>query len=256
MIEMTNVNSEIPDIMGFNKTSEAGFDVFASSIFLFGCNMRCPYCMNGRLVIEKKSDWKNPVKKVDINLVKNHVLENNVEWVMISGGEPLLTPEYKLKNLLDMIASWGCKIGISTNGTNPDKLNNIIDKINYIALDLKSSRPSVYEDLEFRKSKKEECFHKFLRTKSLLVLEKQNREDFTYELRTTLYPAYFNLDSVDEIGGILRSDEVWVFQQFRHAKNMLYPEEAKQYNPYSNEYIEEIVYSAKKYCDNVMVRYV
>jgi pyruvate formate lyase activating enzyme len=246
----------LPKIMGFNKTSEAGFNVFASSIFLFGCNMRCPYCMNGRIVIQKESDWASPVKEVDLNIVKSHVIENKVDWVMISGGEPTLTPLLKLKNLINEIKSWGCRVGISTNGTNPDIILKIIDDIDHVALDLKSSKVEVYEELEFRIGKKKDCFNNFLKTKSILCSQVKKRTNFSYEIRTTLYPEYFNLTSVDEIGGIIRENETWVFQQYRHAKNMLDEDRAKKQDPYSEEILGEIVESAKKYCNNVKVRYV
>ena len=247
---------DFPRIMGFNKTSEAGFDVFASSIFLFGCNMRCPYCMNGRLVVEKERDWRNPVKEVDMGYIKNHIQKNSVEWVMISGGEPTLTPLPKLNNLIDEIRSWGCKVGISTNGTNPDVIKYILCKLNYVALDLKSSDPLAYEELEVRSHKKKECFANFLKTKSLLCKESKERDNFRYELRTTLYPEYFSLNSVEEICGIIREDETWVFQQYRHAKNMLDEDRAKKQNPYGMNELDKIVEKASTYCPNVKLRYV
>ena len=40
---------KIPKIYGFNKTSEAGVKVFAPSIFVQGCNFKCPFCFNSKL---------------------------------------------------------------------------------------------------------------------------------------------------------------------------------------------------------------
>ena len=144
--------SKFPEIMGFNKTSEAGFNLFATSIFLFGCNLRCPYCVNGRIVVVKPEDWEKPVKTIDLEVIKKHVLETRTEWVMISGGEPTFTPLDKLNNLIDEIRSWGCKIGISTNGTRPEIIEQILPKLNYVALDIKAYGTAAYAalDIKFR----------------------------------------------------------------------------------------------------------
>ena len=61
---------KLPDIKGFNKCSEAGIDTFAPAIFLEGCNLCCPYCMNVNLV---KREVENIV---DISEVKAYVLES------------------------------------------------------------------------------------------------------------------------------------------------------------------------------------
>ena len=116
----------LPKIYGISSCSEAADNIFAPSIFLFGCNLRCPYCMNTKAVIA------NPeiglAKEIPFDEIKGRLLEDVSGWVMISGGEPLLTPAYRLHALLTEIKSWGKKIGISTNGTLPDVLNMIIDE--------------------------------------------------------------------------------------------------------------------------------
>lgn len=240
--------------MGYNKTSEAGFNLFATSIFLFGCNMRCPYCMNGRIVVVKPEDWDKPVKTVPLEIVKEHVFESGTKWVMISGGEPLLTPLEKLHNLLDEIHSWDCNIGISTNGTYPELLSQIINKIDYVAMDLKSDSPKIYSKTDIKNGDK--SFSKMIQTKCMLYKQKMEREDFDYEIRTTLYPEFFNINSVENIAGIIRPEEKWVFQQFRHAKNMLDETRAKSIEPFSPPEIKSIIKKAKKHSKHVRLRYV
>lgn len=244
----------LPYIMGFNKTSEAGFNLYATSIFLFGCNLRCPFCMNGRIVVVKPEDWTKPVKTVDLNDVKTHVLENNVKWVMISGGEPTSTPMKKLLNLINEVKSWGVSIGISSNGTNPQELKQILQLINYVAMDFKSSDSKVYSAIDIKN--KDSSFTNMLSSLENMRKEKSERKDFNYEVRTTVYPKYFTLDSVKEIANYVKRNEIWVFQQFRHAKNMLDEKEAKSVIPYSEVEYNTIVEEAKKYNDCVVKRYV
>jgi len=253
---MENQNKKLPQIMGFNKTSEAGFNVFAPSIFLFGCNLRCPYCMNGRIVVEKPEDWNRPVKTVPLEKIKAYVEENGAEWMMISGGEPTLTPLVKLENLLDEIRSWGCKIGMSSNGTIPDVLETILPKLNYVAMDLKTDDEEAYKGLEVRRKHKEHTIDYVLKSKAMLKKNKAEREDFDFEVRTTIYPEYFTLDRIPNFKKFVDKDDIWVLQQFRHAKNMLYQEEAESWKPYSKDEMEEMLVEAKKICRQTYLRYV
>ena len=249
-------NKNLPPIMGFNKTSEAGFNVFAPSIFLFGCNLRCPYCMNGRIVIVKPEDYDRPVKTVPLEKVKTYVKENKCDWVMISGGEPTLTPSAKLHNLLDEIISWGCKIGMSSNGTLPEVLEDILPKLNYVAMDLKTDNEELYKELEARKQKRNVVIENVLKSKALLKNNKKDRDDFNYEVRTTMYPEYFSLESIPNFKKFVDEDDIWVLQQFRHAKNMLYQEEAESYTPYSDEEMAKLLDEAKKFCPETYLRFV
>lgn len=209
--------------------------------------------MNGRIVVVKPEDWDKPVKTVLLDVVREHVKESGTDWVMISGGEPTLTPAKKLNNLMEEIKSWGCKIGISTNGTYPENLKNILPSLNYVAMDLKSDSPELYDKIDV---KHDDSFSRMIQSKCMLYKERCDRDDFQYEVRTTLYPEFFNIDSVSKIAGIIRPDEHWVFQQFRHAKNMLNHEEALSVKPYTEDHVKEIVQEAEKHCDNVHVRYV
>jgi pyruvate formate lyase activating enzyme len=226
-------NNTLPSIMGFNKTSEAGFNIFAPSIFLFGCNMRCPFCMNGRIVVVKTEDWDKPVKKVSIETIEKYIDEEKPEWMMISGGEPTITPFKKLNALLDWLLSKNLKIGMSTNGTYPDILEKIIDKLSYVAMDIKGNEIT-YSTLDIKN--KENSYNKMI--KSLTLLEEKKGDNFTYEVRTTLYPLYTDQKVLDGIYEFLPENSIWVWQQYRHTKNMLIPEEALQVEPFSFEQIE------------------
>jgi len=237
-------NKKIPQICGFNKCSEAGIDVFAPAIFLNRCNFRCPYCMNAKLA-RGKSD-----KSLDIEEIKQYVKEDKSEWFMISGGEPLCGNIPHLINLLKEIQTWGCKIGISTNGSYPRTLKRILPLINYIAMDFKAVLEEDYK--EFGNGLGSSMI---IESKNILMENKKERDDFDYEVRTTLYPKYIDKEAMHEIGSVMRKDDTWVLQQFRHVKNML-DTIAYEVEPYSKEEVESLVKIAKEYSDNVRVRYV
>jgi len=239
--------SKLPDIYGFNKTSEAGVNVFAPSIFLKGCNLRCPYCINARLVRDK-------VESVDINKIKQYVAEEKCEWVMISGGEPTMTPINALIALINECKSWGCKVGLSTNGSNPDVLQRLLPLLDYVALDMKCYRVKDYVSLS-PEHKKESYLINLFRSWSKIVENKLSRSNFEYEVRTTLFPPFIDKKAIRELGSALRFDTNWILQQFRHSENML-NKEAYDIEPYTEDEIKKLLEIAKRYCKNARLRYV
>lgn len=240
------MRGNLPIIQGFNKTSEAGFNTFAVSIFLGGCNLRCPYCMNANLVHKK-------TKGVDIEEIKQYVTNEKVGWVMISGGEPTITEESSFLTLLEEIKSWGCKIGMSTNGTNSEVLRTIIGNLNYVALDFKSPKNEDYDSIAPKDSIV--IMNQVYISQSILAINKHKRKDFDYEIRTTLYPPFISESNIGDIGSIIRKDDKWVLQQFRHSKNML-DKKCLDVQPYTEQEVKEIMDVAKIFCNNVTLRYV
>ncbi len=244
---------DYPKIHGFNKTSEAGNNIFAPSIFLGGCNFRCPYCMNSKLISPESNEFMS-LKAIDINDIKNFVLENKCTMLMISGGEPFMQDMNLLINLFKEILSWGCQIGISTNGSFHGKIEKLIGYIKYVAMDIKSSSINTYKDLDVLFGVN--SFSKVIAT-SLLLRDMKQKKLLDYEFRTTLYPPMIDISHIRAIGErFIKKDDTWILQQFRKSKKMLDPW-AQTIEPYSHEVIEkDIVEEAKKFTDNVIFKYV
>lgn len=239
---------KLPNIYGFNKTSEAGVNIFSPSIFLKGCDLRCPYCMNSKLLTNK-------VTPIDIQMAERYIKEEKCDWIMISGGEPTVTPIELLINLIKECQSWGCKVGLSTNGNNPEILENILLLLNYVALDIKCYRADDILMLGSKLRTNHDYLIRVIRSLSKIVENKSSRVDFSYEVRTTLFPLFIDKTAINEIGSLLRSDTNWVLQQFRHSDCML-SQKAYDIKPYSEEEINDFLGMAKKYCNNVWLRYV
>ena len=131
-------------------------------------------------------------------------------------------------------------------------LYKVISKLNYAALDIKSSNREGYEKL----GSNDNDYADILTSRQLLLSAKDIRKDFDYEIRTTVYPVLINNDSLMEIGlKFINKEDKWVLQQFRHSKNMLDPL-CKNIKPYSDDVINAMIEIAKKYCNNVVLRYV
>jgi pyruvate formate lyase activating enzyme len=158
-----------PQIYGFNHFSEAGPDEFSPSVFLGGCNLRCPYCMNSKLVLDCQC-----LPTINIEQIKAFVTENKCEWMNISGGEITVQPTESLIELLKEIRSWGCKIAISTNGVLTDKIRPIIKYIDYVTMDIKTSEHRYYLVCEYNFDQK--CFSYVINTLNILREQKTKRD--------------------------------------------------------------------------------
>ena len=97
--------------------------VLSCIVFTAGCNFRCPFCHNGELVVDTD----------DIELTKEEELfaylkkrKNVLDGVVVSGGEPLIHKD--IEDLIRKIKDLGYKVKLDTNGSNPDKLKDLIDK--------------------------------------------------------------------------------------------------------------------------------
>ncbi|MEK6816279.1 MAG: anaerobic ribonucleoside-triphosphate reductase activating protein, partial [Nanoarchaeota archaeon] len=122
-------------IAGFVKTSMVDYPGnIVSTVFLSGCNFRCPYCHNPNLVSSGPSNFSEEEVfghlKMRIGLI---------DGVCVSGGEPTINPE--LVEFLKKIKSLGLLVKLDTNGSNPDMLRKILDEklVDYIAMDVKAA---------------------------------------------------------------------------------------------------------------------
>ena len=78
-------------ICGFNKTTLLDYPGrVACTIFLGGCNFRCPFCQNGALVVEPDTQYGYSEDEILAFLKKRKGI---LDGVCVSGGEPTLAPE-------------------------------------------------------------------------------------------------------------------------------------------------------------------
>jgi pyruvate formate lyase activating enzyme len=238
----------IPKIYGFNKTSEAGIKVFAPSVFIQGCNLQCPFCFNSVLA---KSQMKKE-DEVPLDVVDKFIDEHNPEMIMISGGEPLMLKN--IEKLMDHFIDQGLMIGLSTHGIFSDRVYKILPKINYVALDIKSANPKVYKFLDLIKDNN--SFGNVLLSHGLLKDQKERRDDFDYEVRTTLYPPYVNLESIHKLGRNMDQGERWILQQYRPTKRLYDMEATRNVEPYDWDTLQEMLEAARTYTKEAHLRYV
>ena len=112
----------------------------ACTVFLDGCNFRCPFCHNAELLTDAE-----PVMTPEELLAFLKKRQGILEGVCITGGEPTIHPE--LPGLLRAIRMLGYPIKLDTNGYRPQTLRGLLEEglLDYVAMDLKNS-PEGYAD--------------------------------------------------------------------------------------------------------------
>ena len=107
----------------------------ACTVFLGGCDFRCPFCHNA-LLVDAAAPAELTREELLSFLKKRRGL---LDGVCLTGGEPLLRPG--LTGLLEDIRALGYPVKLDTNGSHPDRLRAAAEAglVDYVAMDVKNS---------------------------------------------------------------------------------------------------------------------
>jgi len=200
----------------------------AATIFLCGCNFRCPFCYSGELVLpEKIKEQPKITESVFFDFLKEK--KGLLEGVVICGGEPTIHKE--LPDFCQKIKDLGFLVKLDTNGSNPETLKDLIEKklVDYVAMDVKSPKEK-YQFFSGSKLVKEV-------EKSINIL-KEDKVDF--EFRTTLAPGLKKEDILNLSGWIAGEKVNYFLQEFNSQKEVL-NSEILSLPVLKKEEIEEII---------------
>ena len=159
----------------------------ACTVFLQGCNFRCPFCHNSDL-LGKDGPQTISVEELMTFLKKRVGL---LDAVCITGGEPTLQKD--LPELIRQIKTLGYLVKLDTNGSRPAVLKQLAEEklIDYVAMDIKNS-PSRYGQTVG------------LPNMDLSPLEESIRyllqNHVAYEFRTTVADELHNAQDMQEMG--------------------------------------------------------
>lgn len=162
----------------------------ACTVFLGGCNFRCPFCHNSELFMGKPEKLMEEEDFFQFLSKRKGLLDG----VCVSGGEPTLYKE--LPAFLARIKELGFFVKLDTNGYRPEVLKELVEKklVDYVAVDVKNS-PAMYaqtvglETLDLAKIRESLAF---------LI-----SGDTAYELRTTLVAQLHTEASIQDMGAWL-----------------------------------------------------
>ena len=236
------------------KTTLVDFpSVLSAAFFLPGCNLRCPYCQNRELVLglsspTEEDNWCS-LEELFAHLEKR---KNILSGLVISGGEALMNS--KCKEILYRAKEMGYKTKVDTNGTFPQKLQEILkDKElepDFIALDVKTSPEKYLEKLlNFNnQAAADSLAHKILESIEILSSLPPERREF----RTVLVPSIVDETDIERISNLLPPDAVWYMSHFSNA-SCLSPD-FENIAPFSKDEEENFLKIARKKIKNTFLR--
>lgn len=190
------------DIAGLQKLTLLDFpEKVACTVFLPGCNLRCPFCHNFSLIEQPPRIGEDELFRF---LASRRGL---LDGVAVTGGEPLLSPE--LPALLRRIRALGFAVKLDTNGCFPDGLAALLDEglVDYVAMDIKNS-PEKYAKTVGRAG----VFDAVHRSAARLM-----RGEVAYEFRTTVVDELHEPSDFDAVGQWLAGAERFFLQCFRES---------------------------------------
>ncbi|MGI6433779.1 MAG: anaerobic ribonucleoside-triphosphate reductase activating protein [Syntrophomonadaceae bacterium] len=214
----------------------------AAVLFTRGCNLCCPFCHNGHLLLKPR---RTDNQGIDLETVLEFLRERAgfLDGVVISGGEPTLNKE--LPQVCRAIKELGCLVKLDTNGTRTEMLGGLIaDKlIDYVAMDIKA--PLDYQDYlaaSGRLSREE-----FLNIRNSMHLLRQ--APLEVEFRTTVVPAYHQAEDLRKIASAIAGASLYTLQQF-NPRQALEPT-LRAIKPYSAGELQEMAALLKPYVKRI-----
>lgn len=216
----------------------------ACTVFLGGCNFRCPWCHNGPVVL---TDGTSVLMSVGELLGFLESRKGRLQGVCISGGEPTLYPT--LPRLIREIRSLGFEVKLDTNGTNPEMLRSLIDEglVSYVAMDIKNS-PGKYPATVGLASCDGNSLSVIEGVKKSAELLMEGRVDF--EFRTTLMQELHTAEDMDAIGSWLRGGEKYFLQTYRDEGDLL----VGGFTPFTAEQTRGLLDRLRQYIPNAEIR--
>ena len=210
----------------------------ACTVFIAGCNFRCPFCHNASLVVDIPKETEITEEAFFAFLQKRIGI---LDGVCVSGGEPLLQPDIEvfIKKIKDM----GFAVKLDTNGSFPDKLIHLVEQgfVDYVAMDIKN------------------CLESYAITAGVEVLDSgaiQKSVSYLkeghvpYEFRTTVVKHYHSKESFEEIGKWLAGSEKYFLQNFVDSGDLI----GKHTRGCSEEEMKDFLQVVRKYIPNAQLR--
>lgn len=216
------------EIGGLEKTTLIDYPGrLAATIFLIGCNFRCPFCYSAELVLPEKIKEQPRISEKELfDFLKER--QGLLEGVVICGGEP--TIHKNLPDFIKKIKDLGYLVKLDTNGSNPEILKKLIDEklIDYVAIDIKAPK----EKYELAAGVKVNISNI---EKSVNILKK---EKVDYEFRMTIVPTLHAKEDIIEIAKWIGPVRRFYLQNFRPEKTL--NPEFEKIKPYSKDFLLEI----------------
>ncbi len=226
-------------ISGLQKLTLLDFpNLVACTIFLPGCQFKCPFCQNSSLVTEIIN-----VPEIDENEVLSYLKSRQgiLDGVCVTGGEPTLQSD--LKEFIQKIKNLGFKVKLDTNGYNPKILKELIDLslLDYVAMDIKNSIDKYPITCGVKSLKIENIL-------SSIDILKENK--IPYEFRTTVIKEFHEENDFKKIAQLIRGVKTYYLQEYKDSETCI----QRGFHAYSLNEMKEFVRLLEKEGINTEIR--
>lgn len=195
-----------------NKTTLLDYpEHVAATVFLGGCNFRCPFCQNGELVLHPFSQPEIERQEVMSFLQKRKGI---LTGVCITGGEP--TMEGGLKDFIREIKQLDYLVKLDTNGYHPEVIEELLKEnlLDYIAMDIKNCIAR-YPQTVGRETLETE---RILASVALIM-----DSGIDYEFRTTVVKELHGEKEMTAIGKEIAGAEAYFLQSYQESEGVIAP---------------------------------
>ena len=226
------------DIQGLQKMTLLDYPgKVACTVFLGGCDFRCPFCHNGELVLSPAPAEMDQEELLAFLKKRQGLLDG----VCITGGEPLLRPD--LKGLLEDIHALGYPVKLDTNGSHPRALVDLVERklVDYVAMDVKNSPERYPETVGVP-----ELDVGPIRESVGFLLEGM----VDYEFRTTVVREFHDSDSFRAMGPWLAGAKRYFLQSFVDRDTVI----QEGLLPWGREELEEFAAIVRPWVPEVALR--
>ena len=213
----------------------------ACTVFLGGCNFRCPWCHNYDLATNKAPE----IMTIPNLLGFLQERKDKLEGVAITGGEPCLNDD--LPDLLKGIKEIGYKVKLDTNGSQYEMLKTVIEKgiVDYVAIDIKNSPYKYMMTIGVEYVTDLYSGYEIGKSVNMLI-----NSDIDYEFRTTVIDEFHETSDFEEIGGLIQGAKRYYLQPFVDRESVLY----EGFHAPSQEKLIECLEVVRKYVPQAEIR--
>jgi len=231
----------LPPIKAFLPSSMIEWEGrLSTTVFLPGCNFRCPFCHASALVLHA-----DELPTIPLDGITGHLRDNQgwIDGVVISGGEATLHPG--LPALIRTLRQYVPGVKLDTNGTRPDAIAALIRDglIDAVAMDVKAPL-----DLTYHRATGTRVDLEAVRA-SIDLLRTSGIE---HEFRTTVVPEIHEMADVVGIARALGEGETLVLQQFAPLECL--DPTFLDVQPFSREILREMAAAAQEFVAECHVR--
>lgn len=233
------------EIKGLQKLTLLDFPgLTGATVFIGGCNFRCPFCQNSDLVVrELEQETETIDEDAFFAFLKSR--QGLLDGVCVSGGEP--TIHHELPDFVRKIKEMGFKVKLDTNGSNPRMLAELIEEglLDSVAMDIKNDEANYAMTAGLPPMLIHNILSRVCESIDIIM-----ESGVTYEFRTTAVKGLHTRENFEGIGHLIKGADQYYIQNFVDSGRVI----EDGFSGFSKEELESFAEAAAGYVKKVELR--